>query len=284
LIVSVFEWHKTVLEVSFRAVKLSNEAPKWIWWHTRTQQVVCGLALPILYGFGGSFRANPRCGIFEALTIAYLYIISWCVGASLTFSLFVVSKQVAGVTREDQSTGRDPNAKRATKYRQVLKKIRRITMFVILNCLAVSYNIFSKVADQGEPNVSCNGVFADVIGPLTGTLSSFLILWSTSIARTHDGTVRPVATEHRRRSGGTESKLSADTYQSRFDSSTKMSGDADAGGQRGGSMTGKTALQSVHVGQHTIRGGRGSGDSGDDGRRNATRVVHVVPQMPPVES
>lgn len=242
LYAAYFEWQKTVVEVSYQAVKLSSKPPIWVWRYTRIHQVVCLLALPVLYGLGGSPSGNPRCSTVQAITSAYLYIPSVSIGVSIIFALFVVSKHVSRVAREVHSAGAgNANAKKLARYGKALRKIRWISIFISFLILMMTFDLIKSFTDRGEPTVTCGGIFADTIFPLVGNISSVLILWSTSVSPDISSTPTPSPQGGGSSSGGKHHSRHGSRTQQKPGTTTKIC-------QRVSSMTLESSMSPTPVG------------------------------------
>lgn len=177
LFLSVFMWHKSVVDSSWKAVKVSLTSPKWIQYFTWIQQTIIVLIFPITYSLGAHPLGNPRCSAVQAVNASYRFFMAMCLGGSLVYCNYVIHRTVATIRQQNKLSGGNEGMQR--RMNKALAKIRKVSIVIFIIVLVLTYTFVSSITGDGDPVVTCNSTFGDVFGSLSSGLAAFLILWST---------------------------------------------------------------------------------------------------------
>lgn len=185
LFLAVFQWHKGVVDSSYKAVKVSLTSPKWIVYYTRLQQALIVTFFPITYSLGAFPGGNPLCSTVQAVNSSYRWFVGMSLAASLSFCNYVVHRAVGGLREQNKKSGGNEGMQR--RFKRALRKIRKVTIFIFIVAIIISYTFFNSLIPDGVPSVTCANISSDIIGSVSSGLAAFLILWSTDSAKPMNG-------------------------------------------------------------------------------------------------
>lgn len=178
---AVFEWHKAVVDSSYKAVKVSLTSPRWNVYFNRIQQGLLFLVFPLTYALGADPSGNPLCDPAQAVNRAYRVFQVISVFCSLVFCNSVVHRAVKSLHAQNKKSGGNEGMQR--RFKRALTKIRKILATITL---VVTVNLISfalAFRSDGEPMITCFKTSSDLLGGLSGGIGGFLLLWVTDSAK-----------------------------------------------------------------------------------------------------